>query len=163
MSAPARDPAGDEATALVGPRRTRPVIQLSALIDVLFIVLVFVVLAARFDQPRSLEVALPHARAGAPQPADQAAVLVVPRAGPMRLDGTPVAEDQLPRALRQVQARKPTLRLVADGGIPLDRATRLLDAATEAGFAAVSIATRAPAPEETATGETRSNRTGEAP
>lgn len=140
MSAPDQDPA----TQLIGRRRAQPAIHLSALIDVLFIVLVFVVLAARFDQPRSLEVTLPRAQASAARPDDAAAVLEVPRAGPMRLDGVPVTEARLVQALRRAQAHKPTLLLVADGGIPLDRATRLLDAAGAAGFSAVSIATRAP-------------------
>ena len=137
-------PAGDPATELVGRRRALPAIHLSALIDVLFIVLVFVVVAARFDQPRSLEVTLPRAQARAAEPDDLAAVLEVQRAGPMRLDGVLVTEEQLAPALRRAQAHKTTLLLVADGGIPLDRATRLLDAASAAGFSAVSIATRAP-------------------
>lgn len=128
---------------LVSYRRRQPVIQLSALIDVLFIVLVFVVVAARFDRPRGVEVELPRAQ-GQTRGAEDAAVLVVPHAGPMHLDDATVTETGLAEALRQARAHKTALRLVADGALSLDRATRLLDAAAQAGFSSVSIATQTP-------------------
>lgn len=129
-------------------QRRAPTIHLSALIDVLFIVFVFVVLVARFhDTPapvRHLDVALPGTDSAPAPSAPDAAVLEVPVRGPMRLDGAPVADvEAIAPMLARARARTGTLVLAADGDIPLARAARLLDAATRAGFTDVSIATRA--------------------
>ncbi|ACY17612.1 ExbD/TolR family protein [Haliangium ochraceum] len=129
---------------ILGRRRHAPQIQLSALIDVLFIVFVFVILVARFQDPAlgALEVALPRSAAPAELDDSSAAVLEVARDGAVQLDGEAVPARQLDAALRRARGRSDALVLAADGELPLERATELIAAATRAGFASVSIATR---------------------
>lgn len=127
-------------------QRRQPTINLTSLIDVLFILVVFVMLAASFDDVRGLDVALPGASSEDAHSQERAIVLMVPAAGPMRIQGTAIADHELEtrlRALRQERASsEPVLILAADRSISLDRATGILDAASRAGFSAVSIATR---------------------
>ena len=122
-------------------RRTRPAINLSALVDVLFILIVFVVLAANFDRVRAVDIVLPVG-GGEKMTEREVATLRVPSSGPMTLDGRPIGRDDLDDHLRRARGQRDTLILVADGEIALTRATTILSAATRAGFDSVTIATR---------------------
>lgn len=124
-------------------QRPRPSINLTALIDVLFILVVFVMLAANFEQVHVLDVSLPHAEASS-QTAAGAVVVVVPASGPARIKGQAIADADLEAHLRALgQGREnPALIMIADRHISLDRATAILSAATRAGFQNVSIATQ---------------------
>jgi biopolymer transport protein ExbD len=126
-------------------QRPRPTINLTALIDVLFILVVFVMLTASFDDVRVLEVALPGAETESNAPPD-AVILVVPASGPARIEGQAVADAELEEHLRGLRRSRGerALVMVADRTISLDRATTILSAATRAGFAAVSLATQEP-------------------
>jgi len=122
-------------------QRRAPAINLSALIDVLFILIVFVMLAASFDRVGALDVDVPSARALA-DPDRSAVRLVVPREGPMRLEGQPVSLAEIGERLAAARAGRTALLLVADGEVPLARAAAILGHATTAGYTAVSIAAR---------------------
>ena len=130
-------------------RRARPTINLSALVDVLFILIVFVVLAANFDRAGAERfqavhidtIELPAGGSGA-VPEVESAVLQVPLSGPLVLDGVAVRPDRLAEHLARARARHDSLTLLADGQLPLTRATELLGAATRAGFDSVAIITR---------------------
>ncbi len=122
-------------------QRETPTINVSALIDVVFILLIFVVLAANFDRIREMNVTLPTAHETS-QPADQSAVLTLPVDEPMKLDGNEVSEEDLPAQL-EIRAREvDTLVIVGDGRVDLNRTVQLFDRAAAAGFESVSIATR---------------------
>jgi biopolymer transport protein ExbD len=138
-------------------RRSEPEISLSALVDVLFILVVFVMLAANFEQARAIDLTLP-AGGALPEPTkEQPVVVTVPARGPVRVDQREVASDQLETHLRELRAQKSRLVLSADRGLPLERATEILSMAQNAGFTAVSIATRARGagdePEQSGAGE----------
>ena len=122
-------------------RRRTPAINLSALVDVLFILIVFVMLAASFDRVGALDVEVPRAESVSPT-MPEAVQLVVPRQGPMRLDGTPVDLAELGPRLLVARETRSALLLVADGELPLARAVAILSHAAEAGFTNVSIAAR---------------------
>jgi biopolymer transport protein ExbD len=125
---------------LVSLRRQSPAINLSALVDVLFILIIFVMLAAEFDRTGAVDIDLPAA--DAPAAVGDAVRLVVPADGPARLRGRPIDDDALAPALEAARGGRPTLLIVADGDLPLRRATRLIDAGRRAGFTEVSIAAR---------------------
>ena len=130
-------------------RRQQPEISLSALVDVLFILIIFVMLAAHFDNRRAIDVSLPGG--GDPQTRDQgAAILLVPLTGPPRLQGQTVSEERLEAALRALRADRDSLILAADRVLPLERATHLLTVARRAGFASVAIDTSGDAASATA-------------
>lgn len=125
--------------------REQPRINISALIDVVFILLIFVVLAANFDRIREMNVTLPTAEEAEPATSDTL-VLTIPAADEMMLDEQPVEPDELPARLKQKSDDFEVLVLVGDGDIPLDQTVQVFDYATAAGFDSVSIATREEGP-----------------
>ena len=122
-------------------RRRTPTINLSALIDVLFILIVFVMLAASFDRIGALDIEGPGSEMTS-RPASDAIELEVPTRGPMRLLGVPIGADDLTAKLRAARGDRTSLILVADGEVALARVTRILGAAAAAGFTSVAIAAR---------------------
>ena len=113
------------------PRR-RP--SLTPMIDVVFLLLVLFMLAARFGTEGMLELTLPgggngnEAWRGPPR-----LVEVLPDG--LRLNGVAVAAEALPAALAPLMqnAEEPVL-LRAEGGADLQRAVTVMDALTEAGL-----------------------------
>ena len=126
-------------------QREQPRINISALIDVVFILLIFVVLAANFDRIREMNVVLPTAEESE-ETTTEALVLTVPLEGPMLLGDDPIDGVELPVRLRAKSKDYDVLVLVGDGGIDLDRTVELFDQAAAAGFESVSIATRQEGP-----------------
>ena len=73
-------------------RRPEVSINLTPLIDVVFLLLIFFMVSTSFSEVTQLVVDLPEAE-GAPASADTAVLLVVDVAGNMTLDGEPVPND----------------------------------------------------------------------
>lgn len=124
-------------------RRPTPTINLSALIDVVFILVIFIVLAANFDRIRDLELTLPSANASGSAP-PEALTVSIPVEGPISLGGEPVAEEEIRDRLSALRPEHDALLLRADGSIALERAVWVLGEASAAGFENVSIATQEP-------------------
>lgn len=122
-------------------KREEPRINVSALIDVVFILLIFVVLAANFDRIREMNVILPSAEE-TNRLSPEALVLTIPLEGPLLLGEEPLEEEELPEALRRHREEFEVLLLVSDGRVDLDRVVGIFDRASAAGFESVSIATR---------------------
>jgi biopolymer transport protein ExbD len=89
------------------PRR-RTLISLTPLIDVVFILLVFFMLASNFSQLRAIGVTIP-AEAGGPAAGEQPLVVRVHPDGRLDLDGQPVSEDGLAARVRQFADGRPVL------------------------------------------------------
>ncbi|PID37608.1 MAG: hypothetical protein CSB49_08790 [Proteobacteria bacterium] len=125
------------------PRREKVAINLSALIDIAFILVIFVVLAASFQRIKSIDVALP--RADAESPTDPKSLVVqVPPQGVIRIAGRAVAPERVKSALASLRKRYASVLIVADRQASVERAIRVLAAAQGAGFAAAGIATERP-------------------
>ena len=129
------------------PARTRtpPQLNLSPLIDVIFILLIFVVLVARFVDQERLDVTLPSADAGRPAEID-ALLIVMQEAGEIRIEGQAVSPDALPDVLEAARTRFDRAVVVADEAARVQAAVDAVSAAKLAGFGAVSLATRPPDP-----------------
>lgn len=128
-----------------GAPRRRARIGLTPLIDVVFILLVFFMLASSFLDERAIDVDAPAARlAGASM---EGALLLEVRGTGLRLSGRPVTEAQLADQLRVHAARNPNQRVVIRPapGVALQRAVGLLDLVTAAGLSQVSFAGNRPA------------------
>lgn len=124
-------------------RREAPSINLSALIDIVFILLIFVVLAANFQRLRGIDVDLPEA--DAPSDIDAKTLTVtVPISGPIRIEDVAVTFDGLREELAHQRETHETLILKSDGDAAFERAVQVLAEARAAGFEAVSIATVPP-------------------
>ena len=121
-------------------RRPAPDINLSALIDIAFILVIFIVLGATFHRVRAVDVDLPRAAAES-EPDNDGLIITVPREGPVRFGDRPVADHEIDAALAAARDRHKTVVLLADRDAAVERAVTLLVAAQRHGFAAVSIAT----------------------
>ena len=127
------------------PKRAPLHLNISPLIDVIFILLIFVVLVARFVDQERLDVTLPSAEAGRPAEVD-ALLVTVTEAGDIALEGQIVAPDDLLDRLRRERARFHRAVLVADHTVALQVAVDVISAAKLAGFDAVAVATQPPEP-----------------
>ncbi len=126
---------------IVSAQETRVDIQLTPLIDMVFILLVFVVLVANFARPKGIQVTPPAAQSSAVTEA-KVAVISITKDGTLR-DGERVVEDaDLRSVLVGLKGKYSTLLIRADGSVALDRAVRVLDTARLAGFESISMATR---------------------
>ena len=95
LQRPARSPTGEPITALI---------------DVVFFLLVFFMLIGRMDATAPFEVTPPLARTGQDLPAG-GATLSVSRDGALALDGSPLAQTDLRARLDSRRAADPDLRL----------------------------------------------------
>lgn len=120
--------------------RETPTINISALIDVVFILLIFVVLAANFDRIREMNIALPSAEE-VEEPTEEALVLTLPKDDVPKLDGEPVERANLEAELARYTDDYDILVLAGDGSVELEQAVEVFDRAAAVGFESVSIAT----------------------
>lgn len=122
-----------------------PTINLSPLIDVVFILLIFVVLVAKFMDQERLDVTLPSAAAGRPAEVD-ALMIELDSDGQIALQGRIIAKEDLEDALVANGARYRRAVLVADRDAELQDAVDVISMAKLSGFKAVALATTAPDP-----------------
>lgn len=124
-------------------------IDVTNLIDVVFVTLIFFMLATTFAREGKLQISLPEAETqAAADPADTLE-LVVSASGAYALNGESLVNDRvetLVAALRQA-ARGDTARplvITADAKTPHELVVRAMDAAGRTGFAQLRITTRSP-------------------
>jgi len=120
----------------------RRMISLTPLIDVVFILLVFFMLASSFTDWRAITLDTPPAatRSGS----SEGALLV--RVGQDRLDlaGAPIDIEGLDTLLRERVAARPDLRVLVQpmAGVPLQRVVTVLDTAAAAGVTGLGLMRR---------------------
>jgi len=138
-------PASALPTPLQGPDPCRPqrgrrrLISLTPLIDVVFILLVFFMLASSFLDWRSIDLDAPGPAAAAP-PLEGALLVEIRRDG-LRLSGERLSLDALAaRVARRMQA-KPDQRIAVkpSPGVPLQAAVDVLDRLGAAGATDLSL------------------------
>ncbi|WP_458527358.1 ExbD/TolR family protein [Onishia taeanensis] len=127
------------------PRRRRePVeINLTPLIDVVFLLLIFFMVSTTFETRQALELELPESTSAA-SVESAPVVLVINAGGGYRLGDTAVAQQDLATALaREAKAaRAQGLVIEADGRVAHRRVVTALDQAAAQGITRVRIATR---------------------
>ncbi len=121
------------------PRRRRALISLTPLIDVVFILLVFFMLASSFLDWRSIALTPPSA--GAAAASLEGSILVEVRPSGLRLSGRPVGLDGLAAEIRQRLEGKPgqAVFLKAAAGVPLQDAVAVLDTLAVVGVVHLSL------------------------
>ena len=127
------------------PREREIDINLTPLIDVVFILLIFFMVSTRFVDEQELTLELPAASAAQPEATPTDLTINVSRDGRYQIEGHVVPATQLVASLRALRAQYPqrSLRVRADGDARHQAVVRVMDAASTAGFARVDIATRA--------------------
>lgn len=131
-------------------RREDPDINMTSLIDVVFLLLLFFLLSTTFDRQSEIRIDLPKASPEQEQATPDTVTLTIDAAGEFYVNGRHVVNRQLEsvkRALRTVIAagEKPPLVISADATTPHQAVVTAMDAARQLGLVHVSIATRQPA------------------
>ena len=134
-----------------GPRR-KALINITSLIDVVFLLLLFFVVTSTFLERPGLDLTLPAASPTEVARRDEVTLELDARGG-MWLDGRPVEADGLEVALKDALTAGGTQRVVleADEQVRHGRVVEAMDAARRAGATGLVVATRpreesAPAP-----------------
>jgi biopolymer transport protein ExbD len=114
---------------------------MTALIDVVFILLLFFMLASSFLDWRSIRVA-GRGGAGAARPGLEGALLVDVRIEGIRLSGMTVSPDELSRRVRELVAERPGQRVIVrpGAGVSVQRTVAVLDRLDAAGAGDVTLA-----------------------
>lgn len=126
-----------------GRRRTSQIPNLTPLIDIVFLLLVFFMLTSHFVQEQALNIDLPVADSGEAVTEDTQLEVVIKAEGVLLIDDHIVEPDNLQAVLQeQLKGRKDKLvRVRGDRGAPLGEAVTVLDAARKAGADGVDIVT----------------------
>ena len=126
-----------------GRRRTSLVPNLTPLIDIVFLLLVFFMLTSHFVQEQATDIDLPVADSGEAVGEDDQLELLINAEGRFLLDDHFVEPDSLESLLREKleQRKERNLRVRGDRNAPLGQAVIVLDAARKAGASGVDIVT----------------------
>jgi len=120
-----------------------PTVMLSPLIDVVFLLLVFIVLVARFVEREAIQLELPVSGAGEAEAAGPAVVTLAPD-GRVFVGDEPVPPARLATVLAQLSDKHTAVVVVAEADAELQRAIDAISAAKRAGYRSVAVATRPP-------------------
>lgn len=130
-----------------GHRKEQSVeINLTPLIDVVFLLLIFFMVSTTFDRHARLKVQLPQAESKAQQTQNDPVVLSIDASGKYFINDRQVVNtqlDTLKQALLKTVADRQdvTVLLRADGRTPHQAVVRAMDAASQLGLTKLSIAT----------------------
>ena len=121
-------------------------VNLTPLIDVVFLLLIFFMVSTTFDRHAKLKVQLPSAEAKMQQQTKDPVVLSIDAKGKYYINDRQVVNTQLntlKAALQKTIDNNPdiTLLLRADGRTPHQSVVRAMDAASQLGITKLSIAT----------------------
>lgn len=131
-------------------RRGDPEINLTSLIDVVFLLLLFFILTTSFNRESALRIDLPKASEQAAVEEQKPIMLSIDAAGEFYVDGRQVVNTQvesLKRVLRAAlgERKDPPLIISADAKTPHQAVVTAMDAARQVGLIHLSIATKEPA------------------
>ncbi len=123
--------------------RRKALINVTALLDVVFLLLIFFVVTSTFLEQPGLDLSLPEASSADVATRDEV-ILRMTVDGAMFVGGQKVEEDALEQALRAGLAAENVTRVVleADERVPHGQVVKGMDAARKAGATALIIATR---------------------
>lgn len=127
-------------------RRRRGSLNLTSLIDVLFLLLIFFMLTSTFRMPGELELELPDSTTS--QARDRGAevsplTLSLDADGSLRLDGEEVAPDQLASRLQAArESGRERVVLEAEAQARHADVVKLIDQVREAGFSGLGLGTQ---------------------
>jgi biopolymer transport protein ExbD len=130
--------------------RTEVSIELTPLIDVVFLLLIFFMVSTTFIRETQLDLNLPEASGDLQQPEDQSIVVTIAEDGTYAVNDQALVNNQLAtlmRALQQQMAENDApkqLIITADANATHQAVVRAMDAAGQVGLTSLSITTQAP-------------------
>jgi biopolymer transport protein ExbD len=123
-------------------------LNVTSLIDVLFLLLIFFMLTSTFKHSGELDLNLPESTTSHPAGmgtagAEENADLVLTEKGTLMLDGRSVTFETLPAELSTLRERRPHAQIMieAETSVQHGQVVRLLDAVRTAGFTGVGLGT----------------------
>lgn len=125
-------------------------INLTPLIDVVFLLLIFFMVSTTFTRETQLSIDLPEAQ-GQPREADDREIeILIDEAGTLRVNGQGLVDNRmrtLQAAIYKISAGDTTMpmTITADAQSAHEHVVRAMDAAGQMGFVHLSITTRQPA------------------
>jgi biopolymer transport protein ExbD len=125
-------------------------INLTPLIDVVFLLLIFFMVSTTFTRETQLSIDLPEAQ-GEPREADDREIeILIDEAGTFRVNGQGLVDNRmrtLQAAIYKISAGDTTMpmTITADAQSAHEHVVRAMDAAGQMGFVHLSITTRQPA------------------
>ncbi|MEM6296280.1 MAG: biopolymer transporter ExbD [Myxococcota bacterium] len=120
--------------------KQQPRVNLSALIDVAFILVIFIVLTATYREDRDMDVSLPQT-SRVPQNEAKGLNVIVRADGSVEIEGAVVPKDAVFSTLQGLVAKHDSVLLLADRKAAIEAAVQVLADARAAGFESASIAT----------------------
>ncbi|TDJ41041.1 MAG: biopolymer transporter ExbD [Gammaproteobacteria bacterium] len=131
-------------------RRNEVSIELTPLIDVVFLLLIFFMVSTTFIRETQLELELPEASGELQQPEEQSIVITIAQDGTYAVNDQALVNNQLAtlmRALRQQIGEgdaSPQLIITADANATHQAVVRAMDAAGQLGLTRLSLTTQSP-------------------
>ena len=129
-------------------RRELPALNLTPLIDIVFLLLIFFMVTTSFSRETRVLVSLPEASGSAENAAESIEVLV-DRVGGYSINGRRLVDVEVDSLVRGLELESGgdvslTVVLVADAEVQHQSVVSAMEAIGRAGFASLSIATREP-------------------
>ncbi|MGH7542310.1 MAG: ExbD/TolR family protein [Gemmatimonadota bacterium] len=123
-------------------RRRKALINVTSLIDVVFLLLIFFVVTSTFLERPGIDLSLPEAGSSASAVAEVSVRIAAD--GGLYVDASPVTPDELTEVLeaRLREAGTTEVTLEADRRVPHGRVVAAMDAARKAGATGLVVATR---------------------
>lgn len=133
-------------------------INLTPLIDVVFLLLIFFMVSTTFTRETQLSIDLPEAEGQPREPADKEIEILVDEQGAYRVNGQGLVDNRmrtLQAAIYKISAGDTTLPMVitADAQAAHEDVVQAMDAAGQMGFVHLSITTRQPSEPAPAAGD----------
>ncbi len=127
-------------------RRSNVILNLTPLIDIVFLLLVFFMLTAHFIQDQAIDINLPKANSSKPIEKDEYVEVALTPEGELQVDGKPVAKEDLEETIRGAlhAPGKRFVRLRGDHESNFGMAVHVMDAARKAGSESLDILTERP-------------------
>ncbi|MCU7935826.1 MAG: biopolymer transporter ExbD [Candidatus Thiodiazotropha sp. (ex Dulcina madagascariensis)] len=127
-------------------RRPSQVLNLTPLIDIVFLLLVFFMLTAHFIEDQAIDIQLPEAQSSNPSDEDDTVEIVMTPNGDLLVDGHASSLENLEETLRGAlhAPNKRFVRLKGDQAAKFGLGIKVIDAARNAGAESLDILTEKP-------------------
>jgi len=127
-------------------RRSGTLLNLTPLIDLVFLLLIYFMLTSHFVEEESIAIELPKAESSASAEEDGFVEILASPEGKLLLNGAEIAPEGLETALRAALTapEKHSVRLRGDRGTRLGLAVQVIDAARKTGSRSLDILTEPP-------------------
>ena len=128
-------------------RREMPEINLTALIDVVFLLLIFFMVSTTFQRDSELAIELPEANSETPPTEERVIEITIDVQGRFYVDGRALVNTQVKSIMQALSAaagegKPPPIIVSADANTPHQAVVAVMDAARQLGFLRLSFATR---------------------